>query len=258
MCADWASESGHWYDAATGEPRYRIIGANGKERDTTVRDAREHGYVPSVTTITGQVMAYALRRWQAEQLLLAGLTLPRQDGEAEADWIKRVWADSQEQAKKAAARGTEIHAAVEAYYANRAFDSSLKLWVDAIISLIEREFGPKEWRAEKSFAHPLGYGGKVDLHSADVLLDFKGKDGDKKWQTYPEHAMQLAAYAHGLGLIIRGAVVWPNVAKWPACGIIFFDRAKPYAEFHEVKAEALERGWRKFEALLKFWQADNL
>ena len=33
------SESGHWY-TQEGEPMYTIIGANGKERNTTLRDAK--------------------------------------------------------------------------------------------------------------------------------------------------------------------------------------------------------------------------
>ena len=44
------SESGHWY-TQEGEPMYTIIGANGKERNTTLRDAKNLGLVPSVTTI---------------------------------------------------------------------------------------------------------------------------------------------------------------------------------------------------------------
>ena len=46
------SEAGHWYDSE-GAATYTIIGANGTERNTTLKDARKHGYVPSVTTIIG-------------------------------------------------------------------------------------------------------------------------------------------------------------------------------------------------------------
>lgn len=247
--ADWASEGGHWY-ATDGTPKYTVIGKNGNERATTIRDAREYGWVPSVTTITGQAAKFQLERWKAEQLLLAGLTLPRNDGESEADWIKRVWEDSGKQAKTAAERGTEIHAAVEAHYSGREFNPDLQPWVHAISEVVREQCGTPEWRAEKSFASPLGYGGKVDLHSDSVLLDFKGKEGDKrKWQVYDEHAMQLAAYRHGLD---------PHDLHAMVCGIIFFDRNDPYAEFHEVKPLDLERGWRKFAALLEFWKADKL
>lgn len=254
--ADWASEGGHWYDATTGEPRYTVIGkSTGRERPSTIRDAREYGWVPSVTTIISQAAKFQLERWKAEQLLLAGLTLPRNEGEAEADWIKRVWDDSKQQASKAAERGTVIHGAIEAHYAERAYDGRLTPWVDSVAGLIEQEFGVQEWRSEKSFASPLGYGGKVDLHSDTVLIDFKGKEGDKrKWQVYDEHTMQLAAYARGLDLAQRTE----DGRTLPICGIVFFDRNDPYAEFHEVKSPELERGWRKFAALLDYWKASNL
>ena len=36
----FTSESGHWY-TQEGEPMYTIIGANGKERNTTLRDAKK-------------------------------------------------------------------------------------------------------------------------------------------------------------------------------------------------------------------------
>ena len=47
----YKSEAGHWYDRA-GEPMYTIIGANGKERNTNLRDAKSLGLVPSVTTVS--------------------------------------------------------------------------------------------------------------------------------------------------------------------------------------------------------------
>ncbi len=69
------SESGHWY-AADGSPAYRIIGKNGKERNTTVKDARERNLVPSVTTVLGLVAKPGLNTWLQQQVLLAALTLP--------------------------------------------------------------------------------------------------------------------------------------------------------------------------------------
>jgi hypothetical protein len=71
---DHESEKGHWY-TKLGEPAYEIIGKNGNKRNTNVKDAREHGLVPSVTTIIGQIRQVGLERWKSEQLLLAALTL---------------------------------------------------------------------------------------------------------------------------------------------------------------------------------------
>ena len=51
---NFKSESGHWY-TKDGEPMYTIVGANGVERNTTLRDARSLGLVPSVTTVIGLV-----------------------------------------------------------------------------------------------------------------------------------------------------------------------------------------------------------
>ena len=49
---DKESESEHWYDKNRRSCVY-IVGSNGKERNTNLKDARKHGYVPSVTTILG-------------------------------------------------------------------------------------------------------------------------------------------------------------------------------------------------------------
>jgi hypothetical protein len=48
--AEFATSGGHWY-GLDGTPRYTITGKNGKERNTTLRDARVMNLVPSVTTI---------------------------------------------------------------------------------------------------------------------------------------------------------------------------------------------------------------
>ena len=243
----WAKESGHWYDSVTGEPRYTIIGKNGQERATTLRDARKHDYVPSVTTIMNCAAKFGLERWKAEQLLMAGLTLPKQDGETEAAWIARVWEDSKQQAIKAAERGTAIHAAVESFYRSGSYSDELLPWVNTVEKCVMETFGNQDWISEKSFAHQLRYGGKVDLHSAHAVIDFKTKDGDvSEANTYDEHAMQLAAYRHGLGI--------PDAA----CGIVFISRDKPQAVVRVFGIEELDRGWKMFATLLDYWKAANL
>ena len=68
------SESGHWY-TKEGEPMYTIVGANGKERNTTLRDAKSLALVPSVTTVIGMVAKPALENWKMNQLLNSGLSI---------------------------------------------------------------------------------------------------------------------------------------------------------------------------------------
>ena len=63
------SESGHWYDH-TGESKYTIVGKNGKERPTTLRDARKHCYVPSVTgkqKMKAIVLSYTVSKLKPKQ-----------------------------------------------------------------------------------------------------------------------------------------------------------------------------------------------
>lgn len=242
-----ASESGHWY-TREGAPAYTVIGKNGRERATTIRDAREHGWLPSVTTITACAARFGLETWKQQQVLLAALTLPRLDGEADSDFIKRVMADSKEQASKAAEHGTAIHAAVERHYAGQDAVPEYAPWVKAAVECVQQAFGEQEWKPEKSFADLLnGYGGKVDLHSDKAVVDFKTKDGDlsgvKLWD---DHFMQLAAYSAGLGRATA------------TCGIVFISRTEPKAMACILSTDELDRGWRMFSALLDYWKAANL
>lgn len=253
--SDYASESGHWYDSVTGEPRYNIVGKNGKERATTLRDARKYGYVPGATTIIGCASRYGLERWKQEQVLMASLTLPRVQGETEKDFIARVWADSKEQAKRAAERGTAIHAAIEEHYRGGMPSEEMEPWVNVVTELIDERFGIPfaDWSQEKSFTHPLGYGGKVDLFCDSVVLDFKTKDDVAGAELYDEHFMQLAAYARGLS----PKTGWLALEKMRA-GIVFIDRKDAIARICEASPEERDRGWRMFCALLEYWKAANL
>lgn len=246
--SDYASESGHWYDS-DGTPRYTIVGANGNERPTTLRDARKLNLYPSVTTITGCAAAPGLERWKAEQLMHAALTLPQMEGEPEADWVRRVWDDSREQARAAAERGKLIHAAIERHYRGETFAPEMRPWVVAATEAVGHHISrAAEWSPEKPFAHPAGYGGKVDLHSADcdgIVVDFKTKDSDKlaDVKLYDSHFMQLAAYGHGLGF------------ENPQCYVVFIGRDKPAALVLPMTRTERERGLAQFTALLAYWQA---
>ena len=63
-----AQESGHWYDT-DGNSQYTIVGANGKTRNTTLRDARKNGFVPSVTTVLNIAAKPALENWKIKQAI---------------------------------------------------------------------------------------------------------------------------------------------------------------------------------------------
>jgi hypothetical protein len=244
-----AAESLHWYDRE-GRPAYQVKSKDGSLRNTTLRDARKLNLVPSVTTIIRCAAAPGLERWKQDQVLHAALTLPRGPTEPEAEWISRVWSDSKETARKAAERGTAIHAAIQGHFEGEAPSADLYDHVKGFVKTLREWYGvlSLNWEAERSFSHRLGFGGKVDLHAPQFLCDVKTKEFDEKTdlKTWDEHAMQLAAYRVGLGMPqASAAIVYVSVTQPGLSRLI------------EIPEEELKKGWRMFHALLAYWQAKS-
>ena len=237
------AESTHWYDV-DGNPRYTIIGKNGNERPTTLRDARTLKLYPSVTSIIKVAAAPGLENWKINQALLAALTLPQIEGESLDDFMERAKRDAKEQAIQAAKKGTEIHAAVELGF-SAGFESEAYL---AVRDKLEMHYPGEVWIAEDSFAHPSGFGGKIDLYSlSGIVVDFKTKDqlqiDDPSKLVYEEHGMQLSAYAMGkdFGNPIRVSV--------------FIDRDDPTkVALYEWSTESHYKHAKMFNCLLEYWQ----
>jgi hypothetical protein len=242
-----AAESTHWY-TRTGDPMYTVPSKkDGSQRPTTLRDARERNLVPSVTTILNIAAKPGLNVWLQEQAILAALTLPRGQDEPESVWLKRVVQDSKSQARDAADLGTEIHAAVQGFYEGRRA-SAFPIHVQTCTKAIESHYGARKWVAERAFAHEMGFGGKVDLHCEDIVIDIKTKDFEDvaKVAGYDEHLMQLSAYRVGLGM--------PEAR----CANVFISRTNPdLVVVKEWDQADLARGWNMFTALLSFWQYKN-
>ena len=234
MIVKQESNSQHWYDKE-GKPAYTIMGKNGKERNTTVRDAREHGYLPSVTTIISQLDKPALTRWKMEQMLLASLTLPRLDGEAEADWIDRVVEDSRSTGKDAMNRGTQMHDQLELFFSG-VYMIEYPQFVLRTEKVITEFFGQQEWKSEESFAHN-GFAGKCDLHSQNIVVDFKTKtDSLDKAVVYDEMKMQLAAYREGFKMpLARCAIVFVSDTETKICEVSEEDLQLAYKKFTLLK-----------------------
>lgn len=238
------SESMHWY-GRDGSSAYEVIGNNGQNRPATLRDARKLNLVPSVTTIIKSAAAPGLEVWKQQQMMMAALTLPRLDDEPEAAWLDRVIHDSKETGRKAAERGNAIHAACQNFYEGKSW-GEYQEHVIGTNEAINAHFGVCSWFAEQSFAHPLGFGGKVDLYCESAVCDFKTKefnDASKKL-AWDEHCMQLAAYRVGLDI--------PKAR----CANVFVSVTKPgLAIVHEWTEEELAKGWRMFKGLLDYWKA---
>jgi hypothetical protein len=249
---------GHWYKAPSGEPFYSI-----GDRGVTLRDARKIGAVPSVTTVLQVIDKPALTSWLCEQTALAALTLPKIDGESDSAWIARIKVDGRAGAKAAAEEGTRIHDAIEHSFgiSDQAHLDKYRPHVEATRTELVRLFPDvTDWVSEQSFAHSLGYGGKVDLHSPStgIVVDFKTKDGDfsdGKRLDYDQN-VQLAAYQVGLG--VRPFEMFdmdPPQFSPTQCANIFVSRTHPgCVASHVWSADDIAYGWDVFSHALSLWR----
>jgi hypothetical protein len=243
------SESSHWY-TKDGEPAYTQIGAKGQVRNTTLRDAKKLGLLPSVTTIIGSTAKPGLQNWLQQQAIFAALTLPRHDGESDESYVDRVLTDSKAQGRQAADRGTHIHGILESFFDNMLLES-VPEYCRNTENALKVAYGSRLWIPEKSGSHELGFAGKVDLcakgdrvkGTLPVVVDFKTKEIPLgKVVPYDDHIMQLAAYRELLGF---------SDAR---CGIVFVNGTTNEVKLCEIEEEDLQRGLKCFFHLLRYYQ----
>ena len=241
------AESTHWYDA-DGNPAYEVQAKDGSMRPTTLRDARKLNLRPSVTTILGILAKPGLDAWKQNQTIDAALTLPRLEGESLDDFKVRVIQDSKEQGRKASQLGTDIHSSLDKAYQGLPYDPEHDVYVKAVQEAVFLKYGDQKWIAEKSFSHPLGFGGKIDLASENIVIDFKttGFTDPKKVGGYDEHQMQLAGYA--TGLCIQHPILANVYASTTIPGLV---------HILEYTEEEAKRGWEMFALCLRLWQVSK-
>jgi hypothetical protein len=241
--------SQHWY-TLKGDPLHTVIGKNGKERSTTLRDARQLNLLPSVTTIMSIQDKPALTMWLNNELLDAAINNPYNPFDWSVDrWKKHMIRNMRNKTEIAASRGTEIHNALEQYFISGNICTKDVDYITPAIELIHNTFPNEKWIAEATFANKqVGYAGCVDLHSDNIIIDFKTKDktNTKDMKQYNDHKMQLAAYQGGLGKNIKRRFnlfisINPNTPG--LCKL--------------VECTEFSRYWNMFNLLVKFWQEKN-
>ena len=221
-----------------------------------MREARKHGYTPSVTTIEKVIAAPQLTNWMIEQALDAALTLPRMDGESLDAFKVRAREDSGRQAREAAAKGTALHDALEQYFSGKAYP---KEWhrhcraVDAALLELNKDKAIEGLVCEASFASPIGFGGRVDLHAPGIVCDFKStaRIDPNKTYGYPNHARQLAAYA--VGLRLTDGLDWSKIALVN----LFISTETAEVKVKIWSPQKAAEGWEQFQAALALWKAIN-
>ena len=194
----------HWY-SLDGTLHTQVANASkGGMRDTTMKDARKHGWLPSVTTVLQLLNRPGLNEWRVRQAAWHGMLYGQQMVQfPDTSYIKDVVAEADKVVEAAADFGTDFHAAVAHWLGGRDYIGRLDT-----MSILE---GFIEWynnhdiqclMAECSFAsEEYGYAGTIDFigtwNDRPVLVDFKTQEGPATF--YDEYPLQLVAYSLGIG-----------------------------------------------------------
>ena len=241
--------SEHWYCAKTGAPRYTTTGKNGKERNTTLRDAKANPgtLVPSVSTINSQLSKAGLNTWFQTEAIKAAAENPRGLQEEEKDYISRILELSKRKSQDAMARGTLIHDFIESFY-NQDYLPDMPAYVRVVDDAITAHFGTQMWIPEQSLVNQEGYGGKCDLYCkprhdfTGVVIDFKTTEKSPGDLTpYTEHITQLAAYREVLAPSAR-------------CANVYINGETNEVAIYEHSEQDLKDGYEMFLALLKIYK----
>jgi len=246
---------GHWYDQE-GNPRHEVSGKKGM-RSTNLRDARKHGWIPSVSTVWSDVVSKPmLTRWKENNLMkfTHSATLIQESSDmvrhttSVDECIKDARAAFSLYQKELTDRGINAHQSLAIYFNTLDADvvdlGGNALMIRNVVAKLDQLCGKQNWESEKSFSHSHGYGGQVDLCSDEFVIDFKTKDmskgADVKKMVFDDHGVQLAAYDTGLGDSGRRLIN------------LYIDVES--GEVLEWEHEDAERYWNMFKHALELWK----
>jgi hypothetical protein len=265
------SEAGHWY-APSGKPRYEVPNKSkpGEMRPATLRDARREGWVPGVSTLTSLIKSGALMDWWGKHVAGTGWSMSVEEEKwsmppflAKEAWVANVIDRAGELSAIARDKGTGIHVALESHFLGETVEEAFQPVASAVYATLTKRYGEQHWIAEYAFAHPDGYGGKVDLfcrpvrqrdmahrlYPNGIVIDFKtadfGADTPSSRYAYPDRAIQLALYAYGVG---QPRATLANVLVSTHAGL-----TEPLVLLHEWKNEDY-RWLNAGLALLELWK----
>lgn len=190
----------HWY-SRDGKPAYTMLKKDGGERSTTLRDARKHGLLPSVTTIFNIMAKPGLDKWKLSKAVEAAMNVERDQGEPDDRYIDRVIERSRDEVTEAANLGTRIHDAIDAAFDGVEPDDILKPYVEPTMQYLAT-LKLHDIQREDVVVNPThGYAGRVDLLArfgkSNICIDFKTRKTteNQKVTPYEFQPMQIAAYS---------------------------------------------------------------
>lgn len=240
-------KNAHWY-APDATPCYEIIGkTTGRPRPVNIKDAREQGLVPSVTSILQLLAKPGLESWKQEMIVLAIATTPQKPGEPIDEFVRRVvQVEKQQDQIGAQARelGTKIHDAIEFALNEMSTPDDTDIYVEPVLAECAK-LGKVLWTEKIMVGN--GYAGRWDACFGQgrlkTIVDFK-TSGTIPKKSYTEHRMQLAAAAAILGSLTTRTMNIYISTKEP--GKVVAIENPPWLPDFEA-----------FEHLVKLWQYIN-
>jgi hypothetical protein len=253
------AESSHYY-LPDGSPLHGDL-----------RQARKAGAYPSPTTALGSVLARpGLDNWKQESAILQSLTLPRIDGEEDAQFARRVVGATRDDLQAAADRGTYVHTLAEHAVTGKT-PADLKAEFEPHFAALQvfSKFVRKVHHMEDVVVnHAEGYAGRVDLicdwgdkvQTTVEVVDFKTRkfkklgtpvpdmpgfasaDDPHKVDSYETDLIQLAAYAYA---VFDEPVAARSVYIEPKSGAIAYKLWAP---------EQVESAFEVFKHVLAIWR----
>lgn len=249
------TQGSHWYrmNGSICEPCYELPKKNGDGvKAVTLREAREFGLLPSVTTILGIVSKPELTNWLIGNGIMAALTLPRIEGEPLDNFVKRVIEDADKQSETARDFGTRIHDAIESFLtlSMRPIDEDVEPFVEPTLEWLDENLEQATSTECCVGCLVAGVAGRLDLVGSlkgigPSVIDFKTQRVKEKPAFYSEFPLQLAAYARLSCGEPRGS--------WPALVSVVIDSGKPSAPHVKVWEKLGEYYWKLFQHALELW-----
>jgi len=177
-----------------------MVKKDGGERSTTLRDARKHHLLPSVTTIFNIMAKPQLERWKINKAIDAALNTKRDEDEPDDRYRDRIIERSREEVSAAAELGTKIHGGIEAAFGGVQPSEELKPYIEPTMAYL-RTLNLSNIKLEDTVVDcSTGFAGRVDLLAEygdkKIIIDFKTRktrEGEKI-TPYEFQPMQIAAY----------------------------------------------------------------
>jgi len=203
------SESGHFY-YGDGSPCFVVpnLSQPGKDRNTTVADARKLGLYPSVTTIIGCLKSLDLNYWSEGVVIDTCYDNPMSITQDKNEYEDMIRAIVTEFKAKAPDEGTKVHKSLETNLFKEHIPEDHPHFKQIIsVNAWLFENGIEDGESEVELVpDDCGFGGCVDFRGfykdskRKCVIDFKTVNTvDKKIIQRDSHKLQLAAYKLGLG-----------------------------------------------------------